>query len=708
MLARMTNRSIAILIFIASCVATSTSLRVRADEGMWPLEAFPSEIVAQKYGFQPSREWLDAVRLSSVRLAQGCSGSLVSDNGLVMTNHHCAHECIEQLSSARRDLVANGFTARTEKEELACPALEINRLVAVRDVTGSIAAATRNTAGQKYSEAKKAQQAKLERECATSDELRCEVVELYRGGQYRLYQYRRYQDVRLVFAPELAAAFFGGDPDNFNFPRYDLDLAFLRVYEGGKPARIDTHFDFSKQGAQAGELTFVSGHPGQTSRELTVAELRFTRDVRVPRMLLRLAELRGVLTEFQRRGPEQKRIASGILFSVENAFKAYRGRHQALLDATFFASKVSAEREFLARLGSAAPPQKKPTANDAPWRTIASALNVYREVYDRHDLLERGRGFDSELFRVARALVRSAAELPKPNEVRLREYSDAALPQLKQEVFSPAPIHQALEITLLTFSLTKLREILGADDPLVKSVLGKKAPATLASEFVKKSALANVALRKRLWEGGQTAVDASTDPMIILAKLVDVDARSVRKKYEDEIESVIAKAHTEIAKARFAVYGTTLYPDATFTLRLSYGAVQGWPERGAQVAPFTTFAGAFERHTGEDPFALPKSWLAARDRIALETRLNFVTTNDIIGGNSGSPVINKNAEIVGLIFDGNIHSLGGDYGFDARKNRAVAVHSSAILEALEKIYGAARIAHELRGEASAPETTRAP
>jgi hypothetical protein len=685
----MTNRSLLTIVTIAMLAATSA----RADEGMWPLEAFPAELVAQKYGFSPSREWLDKVRLSSARLAQGCSGSFVSAQGLVMTNHHCAHECVEQLSSGSKDMVQAGFYARTEQDERACPALEVNRLVAVRDVTQAIAAATAGKSGQAYSQAKKAAKTQLEGGCAASDDLRCEVVELYHGGQYRLYQYRRYQDVRLVFAPELAAAFFGGDPDNFNFPRYDLDVAFLRVYESGKPAKIDTHFAFSKQGAAEGELTFVSGHPGQTSRELTVAELAFTRDVRLPRTLLRLAELRGLLTEFQKRGKEQKRTSGGMLFGIENAFKAYRGEHEALLDTRFFDSRVRAESDFRTRLAAG-----KDKTVLGQWDAIGSALASYRDIYDAYSAFERGRGFDSELFRIARNLVRSAEELPKQNELRLREYTDAALPQLKQELFSPAPISEELEIAVFAFSLGKLRETLGVDDPRVRSVLGKKSPERLAAELVRGTGLRNVAMRKKLFEGGRAALAASRDPMIALAKLVDPAARALRKTYEDEIESALDKGHTEIARARFAVYGTRLYPDATFTLRLSYGAVQGWVERGARVRPFTTFAGAFERHTGDDPFALPRTWLAAKNKLALTTPLNFVTNNDIIGGNSGSPVLNKNAEIVGLVFDGNIHSLGGDYGFDEQQNRAVAVHSSAILEALDQIYGATRLASELRGQ----------
>ncbi|HKP62128.1 MAG TPA: S46 family peptidase [Polyangiales bacterium] len=684
------------LLFVAALVfafGTCFTLgsRVRADEGMWLPNQFPSAQVGKKYGFTPDQAWLDHVRLSSARLAQGCSGSFVSRDGLVMTNHHCAHECIEQLSASKRDLVAQGFYAAKPEQELRCPALEVNQLISIEDVSQRMAAALAGKVGQVYSETKKAEQAKLEKACAESDQLRCEVVELYHGARQHLYKYRRYQDVRVVFVPELAIAFFGGDPDNFNFPRYDLDVAFLRIYANDKPAQVDHFFPFSAAGAKADELTFTSGHPGSTSRELAVSELLFERRVRLPRRLWLLSELRGQLTEFGRRGPEQKRISEGLLFGVENAIKAFRGRLDALLDGELLQQKRSAEEALKKRLS-----QDKRAGFAGAFASIDKAMVTTAELYDYFDLLERGRAFPGDLFDVARTLVRAADELGKPNEARLPEFTDAALPGLKQGLFSPAPIHPELEILQLTFGLTKLREILSPDDPVVRKLLGKKSPAKLAAELIRGSTLADVNVRKKLFEGGAKAIEASRDPLLAFARLIDGDARAVRKRVENEIDSVLDRAHEAIATARFEAYGSSVYPDATFTLRISYGTVKGWQERGKQVPPFTDIRGAFERHTGEDPFALPKSWLAKREQLKLDTPFNFVTTNDIVGGNSGSPVIDKNAEIVGLIFDGNIHSLGGDYGFDERVNRAVAVHSSAILEALRVVYGAQRIADELR------------
>jgi hypothetical protein len=684
-------------IFFVVCLALAwyacfrATSRVRADEGMWPLNAFPSAEVQKKYGFAPDQAWLDHVRLASARLAQGCSGSFVSRDGLVMTNHHCAHECLEQLSGPKRDLIANGFYAKTQAEELRCPALEVNQLIAIEDVSQQIAAALANKTGQAYSETKKAESAKLEKACATSDDLRCEVVELYEGARHHLYKYQRFQDVRVVFAPELASAFFGGDPDNFNFPRYDLDVSFLRIYSGGKPAKMEHYFPFSAQGAQADQLTFTSGHPGHTSRDLTVTELLFERRVLLPRRLLSISELRGQLIEFGRRGAEQARYSKGLLFGVENTLKALKGQFEALMDGELLAKKRKQEQALKARLAKDARP-----GFATAYSAIDKAVAAWEGIVDYFGMLEVGRAFPNDLFNIARTLVRAADELPKPNEQRLPEYSDAALPGLKQELFSPAPIHPDLEQLRLRFGLTKLREVLGADDPIVFKVLGKKSPEKLAAELVRGTTLANVATRKQLFEGGKAAIEASRDPMIAFARLVDGDARSVRKRYEDEIESALDKAHEAIAAVRFETYGTSLYPDATFTLRLSYGTVRGWQERGKQIAPFTNIRGAFERDTGEEPFALPKSWLNAKAKLNLDTPFNFASTNDIVGGNSGSPVIDRNAQIVGLIFDGNIWSLGGQYGFDERLNRAVAVHSASILEALRSIYGAGRIADELQ------------
>ncbi|MBI3182302.1 MAG: S46 family peptidase [Myxococcales bacterium] len=678
------------VVTLAALALTSAAL---AEEGMWTLNDFPAARVKQKYGFAPDKQWLDHVRLSSVRLAGGCSASLVSARGLVMTNHHCAHSCIEQLSTPKRDLVSAGLHAREPKEEVRCPEVEVNQLVEITDVTARITAATKGLSGKAFNDAQKSEMSKVEKECATSDAVRCDVVTLYRGGKYDLYKYRRYQDVRLVFAPELAIAFFGGDPDNFMFPRWDLDVAFLRVYEGGKPLQAGHFFRFSEAGPKGEELVFVSGHPGGTSRLLTVAQLEFERDLRLPRALLWLAEMRGYLTQFQTKSAEHKRIANTWLFGVENSLKALKGRHRALLGRTLIEHRAAEEKSLEAKVQ--ADPKLKEAYGDA-WPTIAGALERHRPIYVRHQMLEGARAFLSEQAGVARTLVRAADELSKKNEERLREYADSKLPALKQGLFSPAPIYDELEAATLTFSLTKLREELGPDDPIVRKVLGDRSPAELARLLVKGTRLKEVKVRKALFDGGKKAIEASADPMIKLMREIDAEARAVRAKYEDEVEAPLKLGGEKLARAMFEVYGTSIYPDATFTLRLSYGQVKGWTEEGREVAPFTDFAGLFRRATGREPFALPRSWLSAKDRLNPESRLDFAASTDIIGGNSGSPVVNKDAEVVGLVFDGNIHSLGGDYGFDESLNRTVAVHSQAILEALEKVYGARRVLEELR------------
>jgi V8-like Glu-specific endopeptidase len=663
------------------------------DEGMWLLNDFPSDRLSKLHGFAPSQEWLEHVRLSAARVGAGCSGSFVSPSGLVMTNHHCASRCIEQLSSAKKDYIANGFHAKSEKDEAKCPEMEVNQLTSITDVTDRVLSATRGLTGARFNEAHKAEQSKIEKECAKSDDLRCDVVTLYRGGRYHLYQYQRYQDVRLAFAPEFASAFFGGDPDNFNFPRYDLDVTFLRVYKEGKPLSGGHYFKWSPAGAKEGDLTFVAGHPHQTSRGITISEFEFLRDVQLPTKLMRLSEWRGLLTEFQTKGPEQKRIAGSRLFGVENSLKGTKGRVEALRDPEVFGKKLAEEKELKAKV--LADPAMKETYGGA-WDAIAEAQKKLRNIESRYAMLERGEGFWSDLFDQARRLLRASTEFGKPNEQRLREYVDSKKPAITQKVTSIAPIYDELEILTLSAALTGMRAELGPDDVFVRKVLGKDTPRELATRLVKGSKLRDPKVRKALFEGGESALNASKDPMIEFARLVDPDARGVRKTYEDDVESVVKKNAELIAKARFQVYGTSVYPDATGTLRLSFGQVRGWDEGGKKITPVTTLGGAFDRATGKDPFALPKSWIDNKAKLDLSTPFNFSTTNDIIGGNSGSPVIDREGQIVGLIFDGNIHSLGGDYAYDGKDNRAVSVHSAALLETLGNIYNASRIVDEIK------------
>lgn len=683
--------ALALLLGFAVFAATEA----RADEGMWTFNNFPAAKVGQAYGFTPDPKWLEKVRLASVRLAGGCSASFVSPKGLVQTNHHCARDCIQQLSTAEANFIEDGFFAKEEKDEKRCPQMEVNQLTQITDVTDPIKKATEGKSGADFQAAQKAAEAAILKDCAGgNDKVRCDVVQLYNGGMYNLYKYRRYQDVRLAFAPEESIAFFGGDPDNFEFPRYDLDVAYVRVYgDDGKPLNTRAnYFRYADKDAEEGDLTFVSGNPGSTSRLATVAQLELMRDQSLPNQLLYLSEMRGILLQYSAQGEEQKRTARDDLFGIENSYKARYGQFKALVDPALIEGKRKAEAELKAKV-DADPAMKKEYGD--PWAEIARAVQHLRVIQDRYVTLEGGRGFQSYLWAHAKRLVRFAEESGKPDAQRLREFRDSNLPAFRQITLSDAPVYPELDRAMLRHSLSYLRRVLGPDDPLVRQIFGAKSDEQVADELVRGSKLGDAALRKKLVEGGAAAINASDDPMIRFARAVDPALRAVRKDYEDNVDAVISKNAGYIAQARFKIYGTDVYPDATFSARLSYGAVKGYESKGRKVTPFTTMGGAFERHTGAFPFALPKSWLDAKGAIKLDTKFNFVTTNDIIGGNSGSPVINRNAEVVGLVFDGNIESLGGNFGFDAAVNRTVAVNVGAMKESLARIYKADRIVKEL-------------
>ena len=667
-----------------------------AAEGMWTLDNLPKEAMAKQYRFSPDQNWVDNAMQSSVRLANGCSGSFVSANGLVLTNHHCVEECAQQLSTAQDNLIDNGFLAKKIADERRCPEIEINRLDKITDVTDKIGKATQGKKGADFAKAQKAEKAKLESECAGSDgeTRRCDVVELYHGGRYALYQYHRFPDVRLVFAPEARTAFFGGDPDNFMFPRYNLDMSLLRVYEGGKPVRAGHFFPFKAEGPKAGELTMVTGHPGRTNRQLTVAQLAFLRDMELPQRLFYGSEYRGLLTRYAAEGAEQQRTSRSLLFGLENGLKVRKGQLSALQDPEVFEFKRKQEQALRDFVNKNA--KLKAQYGDA-WDAIAKAQSIKRRDYWPRTMLEDNAGFSSAYSTFARTLLRGTTEKLKPNGERLAEYGDARLPEVEQDLFSDAPVYKDFEKLKLTYALDKLREYLGPDNAVVKQVLGKESPAAMATRLVDGTRLGDVAFRKQLWAGGKAAVEASDDPFIVLMRSIDAQARALRSTQENEVKAVEDENAGKIAAALFAMKGASVYPDATFTLRLSYGEVKGWNENGSDMPPFTTMGGIYDRATGADPFKLADSWVKAKSRLELSTPFNYVTTNDIIGGNSGSPLINQNAQVVGLAFDGNIHSLGGAYWYDERYNRTVAVHSAAMLEALRKIYDADVLADELIG-----------
>lgn len=674
-------------IFIAAMALGSFG--ALADEGMWTYDNFPKAELARRYGTKIDDAWLNRLQQATVRLETGCTGSFVSANGLILTNHHCAAKCIADLSKPELDLSAQGYLAADRAHELPCPGYEVSVLIGTEDITARIASAVTGLNAAEAGKARKRRRTELEAACEQAD-IRCESVSLYDGGQYFLYKYRRYTDLRLAFAPEDAIAAFGGDPDNFQFPRYCLDMSLLRAYENGKPAKVVNFLPINFDGPAAGELVFVSGHPGSTDRQLTVAQLQFLRDVQIPNWLLRNSELRGRLIQFGKRDEEARRQVENRLDGLENSIKVRRKELDALLDERLLADKSKRERELQAQVARDA----KLGATDA-WKNMAAASAQLREIYLPYLFTEGRAGFAGDLFFFARQLVRAAAERDKPNTERLREYTDAALKRVKVAVLAPTPVYPEVEQLLLSFSLERMREWLGPDAAVIKQVIGKESPDSLARRLVQGSRLGDVAARRALWEGGQAAIDASTDPMILLAKSLDAGSRAWRKRYEDEVESPTTSAAEHIARARFAIQGARVYPDATFTLRLNYGKVAGWIENGAPVEPFTTLATAYDRATGQAPFSMPDRWLKAKPTLDLSTRFDLSTTNDIVGGNSGSALVNARGELVGLIFDGNIHSISGGYWYDEEKNRAVAVHPAIIRLALTRVYGATALAQEL-------------
>ncbi len=674
---------------------------VFGDEGMWLFTNPPRDYLKKQYDFDATPEWLEHVQKSSVRFNSGGSGSFVSPDGLVMTNHHVGADCLQKISSEKHNYLRDGFHARTRADEHKCTDLELNVLMSIEDVTERVKAAVKpDMSPDKAFAARRAVMAEIEKESLDKTGLRSDVITLYQGGQYHLYRFKKYTDVRLVFAPEQQIAFFGGDPDNFEYPRYDLDMCFFRVYENNKPAKIEHYLKWSKSGAKDGELVFVSGHPGRTDRLATLAELDYLRDIGFPFLLQRLNRLEVLLMAFSARNEENARQARELLFGVQNSRKARVGGLAALLDPQLMARKKEQEKKLRAK---AKEDESLKDARDA-WDRIAKAQKIRADHMHYFTLLEGARGgaagFNTELFDIARTLLRAAEEKAKPNSRRLREFRDSNLESLEFQLFSEAPIYENFEKVKLTDGLTFLANELGGDNALVKKVLAGKSPSERAYELVSGSKLKDVKLRKKLYNGGKETVEACQDPMIELARQVDAEARKVRKIIESEVEEVQQQAYAQVAKVKFALEGTSTYPDATFTLRLAFGQVKGYEEDGKHVPFETTFAGMYKHsaeHHNREPFDLPKRWVERKDRLNLKTPINFVCTADIIGGNSGSPVINRQAEVVGLIFDGNIQSLALDFAYSDEQARALSVHSAGIVEALRKVYDAEELAAELTG-----------
>jgi Peptidase S46 len=678
------------------CAVCCSAQAVHADEGMWTFDHFPSSKVQARYGFAPDAAWLDHVRSSAVRLTSGCSASVVSKDGLVLTNHHCVVACEQTMSTAEQDYVAQGFLTHARTEERQCPGMQAEILRQISDVSSRVQSAIAAGDPKDAIKLRDAATARIADEACQGDATsRCEVVSLYQGGQYKLYKYRKYSDVRLVFAPEFSISFFGGDPDNFNFPRYCLDSAFVRLYENGQPVQTTTHLQWRRSTPAAGEVVFVAGNPGSTSRLDTRSQLEMQRDWQIPIRQLVRSELRGRLSEYSQLGAEQKRTAGELLFFVENSFKAFYGQERALLDPAFFA-RLMREKNDLRNRVAANPPLAAEVGD--PWKQIDAAIDSYQQIFLAHDFLEARAGSISQLFGYARTLVRGAAERTKPSTARLRGYADSDLPLLEKELLDAQPVYPDIERIGLVLWLSKTREYLTVDNPLVRHLLGSESPQALAARLVSGTHLADPKVRETLWRGGEAAIAASDDPLIRFVRATDPDARALRTRYEQEVEGPITRGQEKLARARFKVLGDSVYPDATFTLRLSYGSVHGWTYQGQSVTPFTNFGGLYERATDSEPFRLPQRWLAARDRIDPQTPLDVATDNDIIGGNSGSPLIDREGRVVGAIFDGNIHSLGGEFGFDPRLNRAIAVLTAAIGPALRNVYALPALADELEAE----------
>ena len=671
-----------------------------ADEGMWTFDNPPLKQLKERYGFEPTRAWLDHLRLASARFNDGGSGSFVSPHGLVLTNHHVALGQLQKVSSPSKDYVKDGFYARTEAEELKCPDLEINVLVAMQDVTARVRSAVKpGMTDEAALKARKAEIASIEKESLEKTGLRSDVISLYQGGEYWLYQYKKYTDMRLVFAPEQQIAFFGGDPDNFTYPRYDIDFALFRVYENGKPVENHDYLKWNAKGAGDGELVFVSGNPGSTSRLETMAQIETERDYDLPLILKTLNRWLDAAKQYSTQGSEQAREAANTVFGVSNSLKALDGRAQGLADKNLIDKMQKDETSFRGLVAGNPAWQQ---AYGGAWDTIAQAEMKHRQMVKMFRFYSL-RG--SRLWGIALSIVQYVAEVKKPDGERLEGYHDSQLESLRFRLFSPAPIYPGFEKAMLEEGLQLSLDELGANDPYMKAVLGGRTPAEVAQQAVAGTQLADPAVRKSLVEGGEAAVQASSDPMIVLARAADPFDRQRIKAFEDNVESVETPAGEKIGQARFAVYGKSLYPDATFTLRLGYGTVKGYPMNGTQAPPMTTFYGLYDRAYSfglKFPYNLPERFLERRTRVNLAGPVDFVNTCDIIGGNSGSPVVNRQGELVGLIFDGNIESLVGDFVYYEVNNRAVAVHSGAIIEALREFYDASPLADELEGKQTDP------
>jgi hypothetical protein len=677
--------------------ATSTSLSAptyRPEFGtMWTFDAPPLDYWRRTYNFTPDQRWLDHVRLASVRLPN-CSASFVSSRGLVMTNHHCGRECTASSSPADSNYIATGFSARTLADEKKCAGLYVDQLQSIENVTTRVRGAITGSTPADQASQRSAIINQIQTECTQQTQLTCQVVTLYQGGMYSLYRYRRFNDIRLVMAPEENIAFFGGDPDNFTFPRYDLDLTLLRVYENGQPYSPPDYLKWSPNGAGDGELVFVVGNPGSTGRLNTIAQMEYLRDVGYPGSLAAYKRSLGIYSQLEKTDTSAARRYQNDVFGIANSQKAVTGYRAGLLDTASMATKRAFERELRARV--AADPRLQAQYGNA-WDEIARAQREVAAITPQ--LRYQGFGGGSQLLQLAAGLLRVATESGKPDSARLTQYRGRGLDQIRSQLLRNAPIDTAYERLAIAAQLRAAQTDLPANDPFLRVALGGRSPDAVAATLVRGTRVGDSTFRASMLQGGLPAVTASNDPLLVFARGVDPLARANTAR-ANALNAVIAANSEKIGQAMFAAYGTALPPDATFTLRISDGVVKGFPMNGT-IAPYkTTFYGLYERSAAfdnKDPFKLPQRWVDRKNNLDLSTPFDFVSTNDIIGGNSGSPVINRNAEVVGLVFDSNIEGVSNRFIFSTAVGRTVSVHSRGISEALRKMYDGQRIADELEG-----------
>lgn len=685
-----------LLLASAAVLAFAAASSASAEEGMWTYDNFPIARANQTLGTNIDQAFLDRVRLSSVKFG-GCSAGVVSGQGLVMTNNHCVATCVANLSTPQQQYGETGFTPKTREEERKCPGATAEILTDISDVTERMHKAGEGLDGQAFTQAREAEAGRIETEaCGNDPKIRCQVVSLYRGGQFKLYKYRKYSDVRLAWAPEDRAATFGGDLDNFSFPRFAIDAAFIRLYEDGKPVETPTHFVWNADKPTEGEAVFVSGNPGATQRLLTMDQLATIRDVVLPLDQLIASELRGRLIRYAEEGEDQAFIAMDPIVGVENTYKRGLGRMRALTDAGFMQTKAAAEADFMQRYAAA------DASGPNPWEALKAVQPLARELYAPTALLEGGTAMGttsvaggSQLFQWAKAIVRGAQERAKPSDQRLAEFADSRLPGVEAGLFAEKPTYPELEQIRLEWWLSKTREWLTVDSPHVRTLLGKESPEQLSARVVSGTRLADPAVRRALWTGGLAAVQASDDPMIQYVLSIDADARAVRTEWENKVKAPTDRASEQLAAARFAAYGDAVYPDATGTLRLTYGKVEGSDVPGQRFGAFTTFAGLWDRATGAEPFKVAPKLMAAKDRIDPNAVMDMAVSTDTIGGSSGSPAVNARGEIIGANFNSTVLTQRNAYGYDRNTNRSVIVTTQAVTVTLRDVYGMDHLLTEL-------------